>query len=110
MVKEITKAILILFISLSIGFGLGFLFLEKRDSNPSLDKFPEEIIKPDEQKIDSLTKEIKVREELIDQLKDSINNIKIIKIYKIDSIRNLPTTEAVDFLKIKLREFESKYQ
>lgn len=107
-----TKTVLIIsFIILLLGLGLGFLIYDKwyKEPTPPEDNI-EEIIQPEKQKIDSLTNEIKGREEIINRLRDSLKNIKIIRIYEVDSIRKLPTTEGVEFLRNKLREFESKYQ
>ena len=108
-----TKTVLIIsFIILLLGLGLGFLIYDKwyKEPTPSFENNIEEIIQPEKQKIDSLTNEIKGREEIINRLRDSLKNIKIIRIYEVDSIRKLPTTEGVEFLRNKLREFESKYQ
>ena len=111
--SNIIKAISLLIISLSIGIGLGYLCFNKKDKGidpiPNY-KFPENEIIKEKEKIDSLKEEIKIKDSYIIVLKDSINNMKTIKNYKIDSIKNLPTTEGVEFLRNKLREFESKYQ
>lgn len=107
-----TKTVLIIsFIILLLGLGLGFLIYDKWYKEPiPPENNIEEIIQPEKQKIDSLTNEIKGREKIINRLRDSLKNIKIIRIYEVDSIRKLPTTEGVEFLRNKLREFESKYQ
>lgn len=107
-----TKTVLIIsFIILLLGLGLGFLIYDKWYKEPiPPENNIEEIIQPEKQKIDSLTNEIKGREDIINRLRDSLKNIKIIRIYEVDSIRKLPTTEGVEFLRNKLREFESKYQ
>ena len=108
-VKELIKAILITFISISIGWCLGyFLFREENSQTPSVN-VPIEVIKPEKDKIDSLKKVILKRDSVIDYLRDSIKKIDTTRIYKVDSIRNLPTTQGVEFLRSKLREFESKY-
>lgn len=108
-----TKTVLIIsFIILLLGLGLGFLIYDKlyKEPTPSSEDNIEEIIQPEKQKIDSLTNEIRGREDIINRLRDSLKNIKIIRIYEVDSIRKLPTTEGVEFLRNKLREFESKYR
>ena len=106
--KELIKAVIIVFISLFIGWCLGYFILNKENSQtPSI--MPPEVIQPEKNKIDSLKNIILERDSIIDYLRDSIKKIDTIRIYKVDSIRNLPTTEGVEFLKTKLREFESKY-
>lgn len=111
--KVTIKSVLVFIIVLLLGFGLGFWY-KGFQSSPNLNKDPQEaadsIVHKEKAIIDSLTLEIRDRETIIDHLKDSIDNIKIIRIYKVDSIRKLPTSEGVEFLRTKLREFESKYQ
>lgn len=107
--KELIKAILITFISLLIGWCLGyFLFKEENSQTPSIG-IPVEVIKPEKDKIDSLKEVIIKRDSVIDYLRDSVRKIDTIRIYKVDSIKNLPITQGVEFLRSKLREFESKY-
>lgn len=104
------------FIIMLLSFGLAFLVFKLVYEEPtsSITEVTaaevEEIIQPEKEKIDSLTIEIQGREEIISHLKDSIVKLKATWAFKVDSIRKLPLTEEVDFLKNKLREFESKYQ
>lgn len=109
--KTTIKIVLISFILFILGIGLGYYVLgNKEESQTSSNNVLEELVQSEKEKVDSLTLEIGKRENIINQLKDSIKNIKVVRIYKVDSIRKLPTTEGVDFLKLKLREFESKYR
>ena len=111
--KVTLKSVLVFIIVLLLGFGLGFWY-KGSQSTPNINKDPQEvadsIVSKERAMVDSLTLEIQEREITIDRLRDSIKNIKIIRVYEVDSIRKLPTTEGVEFLKIKLREFESKYR
>lgn len=70
---------------------------------------PPEIIQPEKNKIDSLEVEIISRDSIISYLREKIHRIESTRTDKVDSIRELPTTEAVEFLRLKLREFDSKY-
>lgn len=109
--KATIKIVLISFILFILGIGLGYYVLgNKEESQTSSNNVLEELVQSEKEKVDSLTLEIGKRENIINQLKDSIKNIKVVRIYKVDSIRKLPTTEGVEFLKLKLREFESKYR
>lgn len=109
--KTTIKIVLISFILFILGIGLGYYVLgNKEESQTSSNNVLEELVQSEKEKVDSLTLEIGKRENIINQLKDSIKNIKVVRIYKVDSIRKLPTTEGVEFLKLKLREFESKYR
>lgn len=109
--KATIKIVLISFILFILGIGLGYYILgNKEESQTSSNNVLEELVQSEKEKVDSLTLEIGKRENIINQLKDSIKNIKVVRIYKVDSIRKLPTTEGVEFLKLKLREFESKYR
>ena len=109
--KTTIKIVLISFILFILGIGLGYYVLgNKEESQTSSNNVLEELVQSEKEKVDSLTIEIGKRENIINQLKDSIKNIKVVRIYKVDSIRKLPTTEGVEFLKLKLREFESKYR
>lgn len=108
MKNSLVKAILFLLLLTLIGLGIGlFLKIKKERSNPILNI--EEIGVVEKNMIDSLKRDIEGKSQEIDHLKDSIKNIKTIRVYKVDSIRNLPTTEGVRFLKTKLREYESTY-
>lgn len=100
--------LIILLVILNIWLWFGVLREKENPTPPTTDI--EEIIQPEKQKIDSLTQEIEGREIIIDRLRDSLGKIEVIRIYEVDSIRKLPTTEGVEFLRTKLREFESKYQ
>lgn len=109
--KTTIKIVLISFILFILGIGLGYYVLgNKEESQTSSNNVLEELVQSEKEKVDSLTLEIGKRENIINQLKDSIKNIKVVRIYKVDSIRKLPTTEGVEFLRLKLREFESKYR
>lgn len=100
--------LIILLVILNIWLWFGVLRKKENPTPPTIDI--EEIIQPEKQKIDSLTQEIEGREIIIGRLRDSLEKIEVIRIYEVDSIRKLPTTEGVEFLRTKLREFESKYQ
>lgn len=100
--------LIILLVILNIWLWFGVLREKENPTPPTTDI--EEIIQPEKQKIDSLTQEIEEREIIIGRLRDSLEKIEVIRIYEVDSIRKLPTTEGVEFLRTKLREFESKYQ
>lgn len=113
-IKYLVVSILITFICLLVGVGIGFLIFkeDEKSTTPSKDMTEEieKLIQPEREKIDSLTLEIQGKEEIINRLRDSLKNMEVTRIYKVDSIRKLPTTEGVEFLRNKLREFESKYQ
>lgn len=113
MLETIKKAVLISLLLL-LGFGLGVLYYshssqDKKDQTEELLP-PPEVIQPEKNKIDSLGLEIKSRDSIISYLREKIHRIESTRIDKVDSIRELPTTEAVEFLRLKLREFDSKYK
>ena len=111
--KAIIVSILLLILGLSIGAGLGFILFKGCSSPaPSEDPsviIPDSLIKEEKEKIDSLEKEIKIREENISRLKDSIQVKEIIRTIKIDNIKELPLDSSVIFLKSKLRDYDNKY-
>lgn len=111
--KTTVKAVVASIIIFLVGFGLGFLatyYWNSENPSPDSNINIEEVIKPEIERIDSLSNELDRRESIINRLRDSLKNVKVIRIYEVDSIRKLPTTEGVEFLRNKLREFESKYQ
>lgn len=112
MLKIIIKKAVIISLLLLLGFGLGVLYCShstQDNSNKEISLPPEEIIQPEKDKIDSLVVEINDRDSIINYLREKIHKIESTRIDKVDSIQELPTTEAVEFLKLKLREFDSKY-
>lgn len=110
MLKVIIKKTVIISLLLLLGFGLGELYYSHSITSTKDDgiELPE-IIQPEVNKIDSLVLEISRRDSIINYLKDRIHTIESTRIDKVDSIRELPMTDAVEFLRIKLREFDSKY-
>lgn len=112
--KAIIISIIILILGLSLGIGFGMI-LFKGCSNPTFYKessnviIPDSIIKEEKNILDSLEKEIIIREEVISHLKDSIQIKEVIRTIEIDNIKELPLDSSVIFLKSKLREYEGKY-
>lgn len=112
--KVIIISIIILILGLSLGIGFGMI-LFKGCSNPTFYKgssnviIPDSIIKEEKNILDSLEKEIIIREEVISHLKDSIQIKEVIRTIEIDNIKELPLDSSVIFLKSKLREYEGKY-
>ncbi len=111
MLKAIVKKAVIISLLLLLGFGLGVLYCSHSTTqDKGEDKLPpEEIIQPERNKIDSLVIEIHDRDSIINYLREKIRGIESTRIDRVDSIRELPTTEAVEFLRLKLRELDSKY-
>ena len=96
-------------IILLIGFGLGIYFERGiSPSSPSIGN-PDDLVKPEIEKIDSLKEEIGRREEIISHLKDSVRVIETIRTVEVDNIRKLPIDSGVGFLKQKLREYEDMF-
>lgn len=111
MLETIKKAVLISLLLL-LGFGLGVLYYSHSSQDKSKGETilpPPEIIQPEKNKIDSLEVEIISRDSIISYLREKIHRIESTRTDKVDSIRELPTTEAVEFLRLKLKEFDSKY-
>lgn len=110
MLKTVIKKAVIISLLLLFGFGLGVLYYSHSTQRKNEEiKLPEEIIQPERNKIDSLVIEIIDRDSIINYLREKIHKIESTRIDKVDSIRELPMTEAVEFLRLKLREFDSKY-
>lgn len=110
------ETVLASFFGIIIGTGLGMI-LYKSCFNPApINNNTSEVsinldslLKKDKIKIDSLKKEIYLREEKISRLKDSIQVKEIIRTVEIDNIKKLPLDSSVTFLNLKLREYENMY-
>lgn len=93
------KDIMIIILSIIIGFGIGLLIVKSRTKEIVVEK----VVEVKETKtIDSLNRVIKVNEEIIESLKDSVRE-KIVYVEKrIDEIKELPIDDNITLLRDNL--------
>lgn len=107
------KIITIIITSIVIILGLGTILLYKGCSDPFSENdesiLNDSVINKETLKIDSLKKEIEIKERIISRLKDSIRTKEIVRTIEINNIKKLPLDSSVMFLRLKLREYENKY-
>lgn len=103
------KFFVILLIALALGFVVGSW---PKDNHEDVFAEREQIYKEKEallqKTIDSLTWNIQKNDSIVKNIRDSIENLKPVYIQTIEKIRELPTTEGVEYLNQKLREYETK--
>jgi hypothetical protein len=104
------KLIFIIIVALLVGLGCGIL-IDKYVINPKPTStaivIPDSLIKEENQKIDSLRRieeEEKVKSEA---LMDSIMTIARLKYERVDSVKNLPTDSALNYLREILGKYEN---
>lgn len=112
--KSLVISLIIVVLSLTLGFGLGALFFRgcshsTPDKTTDSIKVPDTLIQEDQRKIDSLKEVIKEREESIGHLKDSVKIIETIRTIEVDNIKKLPLDSAVMYLNLKLGEYYDRY-
>lgn len=114
MLKKSNIIIVILCILLAVNIIISWSFVKSQRQETAetmqmietLDKQ----IRQDESIIDSLEKIISLRESVIDSLSFLHQEVLIEKVYVTQEVRELPLTDAVEFLNEKLKEYEEEYE
>lgn len=106
MKEETKKTLLIVFLAIIIGLGVGyFIFRNTKPETIVVEKVIE-----DKQKIDSLQVIIKENENLIEALKDSVRE-KIVYVEKrVDEIRELPIDKNLEILRDNLLVYGENFK
>lgn len=104
------KLFVIIMVTLVLGFVVGSWPRANQDIDKDLEKEQEYKRKEAilQKTIDSLRRDIQYRDSIVNNIQDSIKNLKPVYIETIEKIKQLPTTEGVEYLNKKLREYEEK--
>lgn len=104
------KLFVIIMVTLVLGFVVGSCPRANQDIDKDLEKEQEYKRKEAilQKTIDSLRRDIQYRDSIVNNIQDSIKNLKPVYIETIEKIKQLPTTEGVEYLNKKLREYEEK--
>lgn len=104
------KLFVIIMVTLVLGFVVGSWPRANQDIDKDLEKEQEYKRKEAilQKTIDSLRRDIQYRDSIVNNIQDSIKNLKPVYIETIEKIKQLPTTKGVEYLNKKLREYEEK--
>ena len=112
MLRKSSIVILIILVLLNTAVSVWYIKQLKTENTETLQKIEtlDKQIRQDESIIDSLEKVISLRESLIDSLSFFRQEKVVEKVIKIKEVRELPLTESVEFLREKIKEYEEIYE